>query len=148
MEYYIKTFHELTNEELYQLLKARVDVFVVEQECPYPEIDNYDQQAIHYFLKDNEDIVALVRLLPAGFRYKKPSIGRVLVTEKYRGHGYARDIMNKAIKYIQKEWNEDKMKLQAQVYLEKFYSSLGFKRISDEYLEDNIPHIDMIWQRK
>ena len=148
MEYYIKTFNELTNDELYQLLKARVDVFVVEQNCPYPEIDNYDQEATHYFLKDNEAIAALVRLLPSGSRYKEASIGRVLVTEKYRGHGYARDIMNKAMKYIENEWNEGKIKLQAQTYLEKFYSSLGFKRISDEYLEDNIPHIDMIWQRK
>src|SRR5699024_12671774 len=106
-------------EELYRLFKERVDVFVVEQEGPYSEIDKYDQQVIHYFLKDSESIVALVRLLPAGSRYKKPSIRRVLVTEKYRGHGYARDIMNKAVKDIQEEWNEEEMKLQAQDYLEK-----------------------------
>lgn len=148
MKYYIKSFSELTNNELYKLLKARVDVFVVEQACPYPEIDNYDQDAIHYFLKNKQDIVAMVRLLPSGTRYSEASIGRVLVTKKYRNQGYAREIMEKALLFIRNEWKEAKIKLQAQVYLEKFYASLGFKRITEEYLEDNIPHVDMIWEQK
>lgn len=148
MEYVIKTFDELTSKELYQLLKVRVDVFVVEQTCPYPEIDDYDQHAIHYFLKEKNNIVAYVRLLPSRSRYKEASIGRVLVTQEYRKCGYAREMMKKAIKYINNEWKETKIKLQAQVYLENFYTSLGFIRTSAEYLEDNIPHVDMIWEQK
>lgn len=144
MRYIIKTFNDLTNEELYKIMKARVDVFVVEQTCPYPEIDNYDQEAIHYFLSDGEEIMGYVRILPSGSRYSEASIGRVLVTKASRGNGYARDIMEKAIQYIRDEWKETKIKLQAQVYLEKFYVSLGFERISEEYLEDNIAHVDMI----
>lgn len=146
MNYFIKSFHELTNDELYQLLKARVDIFVVEQACPYPDLDDFDQEAMHYFLKDKDKLGALVRLLPSGSRYHEASIGRVLVAESYRGYGYARDIMTRAIDYIQNEWGERRIKLQAQLYLEKFYASLGFKRITNEYVEDNIPHVDMIWE--
>lgn len=148
MKYVIKTFDELTNHELYQILKTRVDVFVVEQTCPYPEIDDYDQHAIHYFLKEKNNLVAYTRLLPSQSRYNEASIGRVLVTPKYRKHGYAREMMERAIKYINYEWKETKIKLQAQVYLESFYTSLGFIRVSEEYLEDNIPHVDMIWEQK
>lgn len=148
MNYEIKSFQELTNNELYQILKARVDVFVVEQKCPYPELDTFDQGAMHYYLKNGQDIVANVRILPGGTRYGEASIGRVLVTQGYRKQGYARAIMNNAIKYIQEEWNESRIKIQAQVYLEKFYQSLGFKRVSNEYLEDDIPHVDMIWEGK
>lgn len=148
MKYFNKTFNDLTNEELYKILKARVDVFVVEQACPYPEIDNYDQDAIHYFLSDGEEIMGYVRILPSGSRYNEASIGRVLVTKGSRGNGYARDLMEKAIKYIRAEWKETEIKLQAQVYLEAFYTSLGFERISEEYLEDNIPHVDMLWREE
>lgn len=148
MQYYLSTFDELSNHELYQLLKARVDVFVVEQACPYPELDDNDQAAMHYFIKDGENIVAVVRILPSGTRYDVPSIGRVLVTEGYRGHGYARELLVKSIEFIQNEWKEKRIRLQAQVYLEEFYASLGFERISEEYLDDNIPHVDMIWQQK
>src|SRR5699024_5784093 len=144
MKYIIKTFNDLTNEELYKILKARVDVFVVEQTCPYPEIDNYDQEAIHYFLNDGEEIMGYVRILPSGSRYSAASIGRVIVTTASRANGYARNIITKAIQYRYDAWKETKIKLQAQVYLETFYASLGFERISAEYLEDNIPHVDMI----
>lgn len=148
MTYFIKKFNELTNEELYKILQARVDVFVVEQACPYPEIDGYDQKATHYFSRDGENIMAYVRLLPSGSRYSEASIGRVLVMEKYRGNGYAREIMRRAIAYVRHDWGASKIKLQAQVYLEKFYASLGFERVSEDYLEDNIPHVDMIWREE
>lgn|SRR5699024_2070898 len=100
MDWYIKSFQELANDELYALMKLRVDIFVVEQECVYPELDDNDQQATHYFLKDDSKIVANVRMLPGNTIFKEPSIGRVAVAEKYRGRGYASKIMQKAIDYI------------------------------------------------
>lgn len=144
MEWHVKTFQELSNEELYQLLKARTDVFVVEQNCPYPELDNYDQVSIHYFSKVNNEIAAYVRILPKESKYLEVSIGRVMVAKKYRGYGYARELMQKAIDFVVDDWAETKIKIQAQVYLENFYFSLGFRKITATYLEDGIPHIDMI----
>ncbi|AIF42354.1 GNAT family N-acetyltransferase [Virgibacillus sp. SK37] len=146
MEWCLKGFSDLTNEDLYALMKARVDIFVVEQECVYPELDDYDQQSMHYFLKINDQIAAYVRILPANTKYKEVSIGRVLVVKKFRGNGYATQIIQKAIDYINKEWKERKIKIQAQAHLRNFYGQLGFKKISEVYLDDNIPHIDMIWE--
>lgn len=148
MNWNIKTFQELSNEILYQIMRERVDVFVVEQTCPYPELDNYDQAAIHYFLKINNEIAAYVRMLPSGSKYEEASIGRVMVMKEYRGHGYAGVLMQKAMDYISEEWGETKIKIQAQFYLKTFYTNLGFKQLSDSYLEDGIPHIDMVWEWK
>ncbi|MUV38460.1 UPF0039 protein [Lentibacillus sp. JNUCC-1] len=148
MEWHLKTFEELTTSELYKIMKARTDVFVVEQTCPYPELDDYDQPALHLYSEENGRIAVYVRLLPSNSRYAEASIGRVLVTQPFRGKGYARSIMNKAITYITSEWQEQTIKLQAQKYLQGFYESLGFEQISDVYIEDDIPHIDMIWQQK
>lgn len=148
MNWCIKTFHELTNEELYQLLRARVDVFVVEQACPYPELDNYDQKAIHYFLKEGKAIVANVRILPKGLKYAEVSIGRVLVTANYRKKGLARELMQRAMTYANTEMDADQIKIQAQTYLKSFYQSLGFQPMTNTYMEDGIPHIDMLWKQK
>ncbi|HLQ83813.1 MAG TPA: GNAT family N-acetyltransferase [Pseudogracilibacillus sp.] len=144
MTWTLKKFQDLSVFELYSILKARVDIFVVEQSCAYPEIDNYDQQAMHLFLKSNENLIAYVRILPKHTKYNEVSIGRVLVLKDYRFQGYATKIMQKAIHYIINEWQEQTIKIQAQHHLKNFYSSLGFKQISDVYLDDNIPHIDMI----
>lgn len=144
MNWYIKKYDELSIDELYNIIKTRVDVFIVEQQCPYPELDNYDQLSIHYFIKIDNEIAAYVRLLPKNTKYKEASIGRVLVAEKHRGKGYAKKIMNSAIQYIKNKWQEKEVQIQAQQYLHSFYSSLGFKQISDVYLEDGIPHINMI----
>ncbi|MFD1361966.1 GNAT family N-acetyltransferase [Lentibacillus salinarum] len=148
MDWYIKTFKELTNDELYDLMKLRVDVFVVEQECPYPELDSHDQQAIHYFLKIAGEMAANVRILPAGSKFNEASIGRVAVAEKFRGNGYGKELMRKAIDYTTTVLAEQQIKIQAQKYLKQFYSDLGFIQISDPYLDDDIPHIDMIWNNK
>lgn len=144
MNWHIKKFEELTNEGLYRILKARVDVFVVEQECPYEEIDNHDQKAIHYFAEKNGSIAALVRILPKHMTYDEVAIGRVLVSKEFRGQGLAREIMKRAISFVAEEWNENTIKIQAQTYLQAFYESLGFEKISAVYEEDQIPHIDMI----
>lgn len=145
MNWQLIEFRALSNEALYNILKARVDVFVVEQECAYEEIDNLDQVAMHLFLTIDNQIVAYVRILPKETAYNEVSIGRVLVTKDYRGNGYAKQVMEKAIQFITDKWEESTIKIQAQEYLQKFYSDLGFVQISDVYLEDNIPHIDMIW---
>lgn len=144
MKWHMKHFSELTNEQLYKLLKARVDVFVVEQECPYEEIDNVDQLAMHYFAEHNGKIAATVRILPRNTTYEEVAIGRVLVVKEFRGKGLAREIMQGAISFVHEEWEEKEIKLQAQTYLQSFYESLGFKQVSDVYEEDQIPHIDML----
>ncbi|WP_047981011.1 GNAT family N-acetyltransferase [Ornithinibacillus contaminans] len=149
MEWHVKKFHDMEIDELYALLKARVDVFVVEQNCPYPELDNYDQESVHYYVTVDGKIAANVRLLPKGLKYEDAaSIGRVLVVSEFRGNGYARILLEKAIQYIWENWREEVIKIQAQTYLKDFYGSLGFVQISEPYLEDGIPHIDMIRAQK
>ncbi|MFC3039332.1 GNAT family N-acetyltransferase [Virgibacillus xinjiangensis] len=147
MEWHYRKFNELSNNELYNLLKARVEVFVVEQDCPYPELDDYDQKAVHCYLDIKGEPAALVRLLPAGSKFEHPSIGRVMVAEKHRGKGYGKEVMKRAMAYITEVWSEDSIHIMAQEYLKQFYMSLGFRQASEMYLEDNIPHIDMIWER-
>lgn len=137
----LDTFESL---ELHKIFKLRIDVFVVEQECSYEEIDNKDIDAIHIYLKNKNDIVAYLRVLSPGVSYEEASIGRVLVNKKYRGKGYGRQIMQEGIDYCKSHYSGN-IKISAQAYLEKFYKSLGFEKVSDIYLEDNIPHIDMIY---
>ena len=144
MNWQIKSFNELSNIELYKILKARSEVFVVEQTCPFLDIDGKDFDCYHIFLEDKNEILAYARILPKGVAYKEASIGRVIVSINHRIHGYGRTLMSKAIEFILKELNEPEIKIQAQSYLCKFYGSLGFKAISEEYLEDDIPHVDML----
>ncbi|MFD2627240.1 GNAT family N-acetyltransferase [Oceanobacillus kapialis] len=148
MNWQLKSFSELTNTELYKLLKARTEVFVVEQNCAYPELDDYDQGSMHLYLEDEGELAALVRLIPSGLKYAEASIGRVMVVKEFRGKGYAREVMEKAINVIANDWKEAKIKIQAQEYLKMFYESLGFKQVSDPYLDDGILHIDMFWESK
>ncbi|GGA84509.1 GNAT family N-acetyltransferase [Ornithinibacillus halotolerans] len=145
MELNIKKFEELTTNELYMILKARTDVFVVEQNCPYPELDNLDQSSLHLYCGSNSNIGAYLRIIPKGVKYKDAvAIGRVLVVEKHRRNGIAREMMEKALEFITEVIKEETIKIQAQVYLKSFYQSLGFEQISDIYEEDSIPHIDML----
>lgn len=144
MEWKLKKFEELTNIELYTLLKERTLVFVVEQTCPYLEVDGKDPFCYHLFKEDEGEIVAYLRILPAGVVYQEASLGRVLVKKEYRGHGMAEELLRKGLDFIQNELNEPTVKIQAQAYLKEFYSSFGFQPISDTYLEDDIPHIDML----
>lgn len=142
MDLIIKRFEELTTDELYELLKIRVDIFVVEQKCPYQELDEKDKRAYHIYLKENNQIKAYLRLLDAGVSFKEVSIGRVLSTE--RGKGYARKIIEEGIKIAKERLKADKIKIEAQVYAQKMYEKIGFRAISKEFLEDGIPHIQMI----
>jgi len=139
-----KTFSELNTEELYQILRLRTEVFVVEQNCIYQDLDNKDQKAIHIYYKENNEIVAYTRIFNSGEYYKNPSIGRVVVSKKKRGKELGKKIMISSIEYINKNIKGDKIELSAQKYLDKFYKDLGFYKTGKDYLEDGIPHQRMI----
>lgn len=144
MSWMIKTYEQLTKDELYSILKERLTIFVVEQNCPYPELDDLDQGSYHLFFEVEGEIRAYCRILPKGLKYKETSIGRVIVKEAYRGEGLANRLMKRAINFVQDELNEKKIQIQAQDHLRNFYGSFGFAPISETYLEDGIPHVDML----
>ena len=139
-----KKFSELNIDELYQILRLRTEVFVVEQNCVYQDLDNKDQKAIHIYYKENDEIEAYTRIFKSGDYYKNPSIGRVVVSKKKRGKELGKKIMIFSIEYIKKNLKCDKIELSAQKYLDKFYKDLGFKKTGKDYLEDGIPHQRMI----
>ena len=143
MEIRIKTFNQLSLSELYTILKLRAEVFVVEQNCVYQDIDGKDQKALHVIGEANGEIVAYTRCFNKGFYFDEASIGRVLVKQEHRKYGYGHQIMTASIKAIKDRFNTDHIKLSAQQYLIKFYESHGFKSEGEGYLEDGIPHIAM-----
>ncbi|MBS7578145.1 MULTISPECIES: GNAT family N-acetyltransferase [unclassified Enterococcus] len=142
----IKTTEQLTPSELINLLKERTKVFVVEQNCPYQEVDDKDISAIHVFFKNKNQILAYARIVP--FNQEYMSIGRVLVVKEYRQLKLGRKLFATAMDEVTKRFPKKRVKIQAQSYLEAFYASFGFKAVSDSYLEDGIPHLDMILQNK
>lgn len=140
----VRKFHELSVDDLYNFLKLRVDVFVVEQDCPYPDLDDMDQEATHLFYKlPNGKIIGYLRILNKGVSCSEMAIGRVLVHHDYRKFKLGSKIINDAISYIE-SIGEISIRLSAQQHLKKFYCRLGFEQVSDMYLEDNIPHIEML----
>ena len=143
MNFIIKSFQELTTTELYQILNLRSEVFVVEQDCVYQDVDFKDQKALHVFGMINNQIIAYTRIFKAGDYFENVSIGRVVVAKEERSSGYGVDLMEASIKAIENNFKTKKITISAQVYLTKFYNSLGFKKVGEEYLEDGIPHIRM-----
>ena len=144
----IKKFDELTTNELYGLLQLRSEVFVVEQDCVYQDIDYKDQKALHILGFKNDKIVAYTRVFKSGDYFKYASIGRVVVAENERKFKYGYDIMKASMNAISTYFNESTIKISAQTYLIQFYNSLDFNQVGKEYLEDGIPHIDMIKKSK
>ncbi|QLB16933.1 GCN5 family acetyltransferase [Mannheimia varigena] len=138
------TFEQLTTAELFEIYKARTAVFVVEQNCPYQEVDDKDLQAVHFFAKNAKNLTAYCRLIPAE---DGVHIGRVLVVKEYRGAGLARELVQKAMDYCREHFPAQPIHAQAQSYLQEFYESFGFKAVSGVYLEDGIPHLDMVWEK-
>ncbi len=143
MEVSIKHFSELTLFELYAILRLRSEVFVVEQDCVYQDIDAKDQKAIHIIGLKKGEVVAYTRIFKAGDYFNNTAIGRVVVKKSERKYGYGRTIMEASLDYISKTLQEKEVELSAQTYLLRFYSDLGFKKTGKEYLEDGIPHIRM-----
>tara|TARA_B100001146_G_C16201191_1_gene444861 strand:+ start:4359 stop:4799 length:441 start_codon:yes stop_codon:yes gene_type:complete len=144
MHVFSKPFEALTLDELYQLLRLRSEIFVVEQDCVYQDIDNKDQKALHVLGKKQGKLVAYTRCFPPGIYFEEAAIGRVVVTASERKHKLGRQIMRSSIEILQKQYPKQPIKLSAQTYLLDFYKSLQFEPIGNEYLEDGIPHIAMI----
>jgi ElaA protein len=144
MKWVQKSFDELTTTELYGILRLRTEIFVVEQDCVYQDIDNKDQKAHHIFAVDQNEIVAYARIFKAGDYFQEASIGRVIVSDKRRGKGLARSMMLQAIAYITEHFETKSIRISAQTYLEEFYAGLGFKAVGMSYLEDGLPHIGMV----
>lgn len=139
----LSSFEELSNIELYEILKLRSEVFVVEQNCVYLDADSLDYVSYHFCGYQNEELQAYVRLLPTGVSYTNASIGRVLTRKTARRTGMGIKLMEKAIQHCLNLFSVKEIDISAQVYLINFYSGLGFKSLGDTYLEDGIPHIKM-----
>jgi len=139
----IKSFEELNKAELYQIIQLRIAVFIVEQDCPYPDLDDMDQDAQHLWIEDAGEIVCYLRVNPAGSRFSEPSLGRIVTKKSHRNHGLAEKLIKKAIDLVC-EKESRAIRISAQCYLEKYYEKFGFIKASEEYLEDNIPHIEML----
>lgn len=142
MEWLIKTFSQLTAEELYQILQLRVDVFVVEQTCPYHELDGKDQQALHVFARDQEGIQAYLRVLAPGVSFPEASLGRVI--SKKRRQGLGTQLLNRGLQAARDWLGDGPTRIEAQTYAKSFYEQAGFRQVSEEFLEDGIPHIQML----
>lgn len=144
LNWQLKKFDDLSVAELYAILQLRNEVFVLEQNCPYQDADNKDQKSLHFMGWDNDTLVAYTRIIPKGISYSEASIGRVVTNPKYRGTGAGKQLMQLSINHTLSQFNCNTIKIGAQLYLKKFYEQLGFVKCSDEYLEDNIPHIEML----
>ncbi|MCH9659669.1 MAG: GNAT family N-acetyltransferase [Bacteroidetes bacterium] len=144
MDIFIKTFEELTLNELHDIFQLRSEVFVVEQDCVYQDVDGKDKKALHVFGKKSGRIAAYTRCFGPGDYFAEASIGRVVVPMDYRKDGYGHDIMKASLKAIKDTYGHGVIKLSAQIYLVKFYESHGFATTGESYLEDGIPHIGMV----
>lgn len=144
MEWIFKSFDELTNEELYDILKLRFEVFVIEQNCLDIDPDRKDKVSMHLMLEDDGKIIGCARILPPKVSYDEPSIGRIALDKSYRGTGLGREIVQKCIDFIHNIMKIQKIRISGQAYLLDFYKSFGFVVTEGPYLEDKIPHYQML----
>lgn len=140
----IKPFGDLTTKELYELLRFRSEIFIVEQECVYNDCDTKDYHSYHCVMRDGERIVGCLRIVQPGISYKELSFGRVAVRKELRGTGLARRLIEIAVDFSIRELGEHDVRISAQQYAEGFYRKMGFETVSDPYLEDDIPHVEML----
>lgn len=144
----IKHFDELSSKEVYELLLLREEVFQLEQNCLYKDIDGKDIYCYHVLLYVNEELAAYTRIVPEGISYRDfVSIGRVVSSSKWRNEGMGRKVMQKTMEVMEELFPEQDIKISAQAYLQKFYEDFGFVKISEPYLEDDIPHIAMVYKK-
>jgi ElaA protein len=139
-------FSQLSLKQLYDLLKLRMEVFVVEQNCPYQDNDGKDEKSYHLLGINPEGLVlAYARILPAGLAFREVSIGRVCTSASVRKNGSGKELMRQALLFIKNTYGGVPVRIGAQLYLKRFYSGLGFSAEGEEYLEDNIPHVEMVF---
>lgn len=143
----VKTFNTLTANELYHIMKLRIEVFIIEQQCFYQDADDKDQHCHHLMLLDGENLVAYARLVPAGLSFPEVSIGRVITSAEVRGTGAGKELMKLAIEECNKLFGHVPIRIGAQTYAKAFYSGIGFEETDIEFLEDGIPHLEMIYKR-
>ena len=141
MELCVKTFDELSTRELYDILLLRVNVFVVEQRCPYPELDGLDRTALHVWLRDGDDIAAYLRVMPRG-EGKHAAIGRVIAVRRRQGLGTR--VLREGIRLARERFGAEDIYLEAQTYARSLYEKQGFRPVTEEFLEDGIPHVGML----
>ena len=140
-----KHFKDLSVDEYFEILHLRTAIFVVEQDCPYQEVDEKDRKSFHLFGRaENGEVIAVTRILPQNVSYDEISIGRVALKKEFRGKGIADELMLASIKFIDKKFGQQHIRISAQTYLLNYYTKHGFKQVGEEYLEDNIPHIEML----
>jgi ElaA protein len=139
-----RPFKDLGNEELYEILRLRIEVFVIEQNCPYQDADGKDLKSWHLQGRQHGKLIAYTRLVPPGISYEEPSIGRVITSKEARGTGAGKMLMIKSIEYLKKEFGNVPIRIGAQAYLQQFYEGFGFVKEGDGYLEDGIPHFIML----
>ena len=144
MIFIIKRFNELSTQELYTVLQLRAEVFVVEQDCVYQDLDNKDLDAYHVLGILDKEIVAYARIFKPGDYFLESSIGRIVVKKEFRKFQYGYKLVENSIQFIENNLQQNTILISAQSYLTKFYNSLGFIRVGEEYLEDGIPHIKML----
>lgn len=147
MNWHVKEFNQLTTKELYEILKVRAEVFVVEQQCIFQDLDSKDEVSFHLFIEDNSEIVAYLRILPPNISYSEAAIGRVLTKAEHRKKGISRKLVQNAINFVTDSLGEQTIRISAQAYLLKFYNDLGFESVSEVYLEDGIEHIEMLYKK-
>lgn len=144
LKFKIKPFNELYASELYQLLQLRSEVFVVEQNCVYQDIDGKDEIALHVLAEIDNQVIAYARLFKPDDYFKNASIGRVVIDKKFRANKLGHDLMKEAITALESVYGNQPITISAQLYLKTFYESHDFKQVSEMYLEDGIPHIEML----
>lgn len=145
MQWQCLSFNQLSTDQLYDLIKLRVDIFVVEQNCPYHDLDNHDRKGgTHHLLGyKNDELVAYLRLLPAGTTYDNVSMGRVATSASARGTGIGHQLLIQGLEHAESLWPKQDIDIGAQEHLQAYYKQHGFNAISAMYLEDDIPHVDM-----
>ncbi len=143
MEFILKEFKDLNNDQLFEIYNLRSEVFIVEQNCAYQDVDATDKLSKHLLLMEAQTLAAYARIIPPGVSYKEPSIGRVVVKKTFRGKDLGKILMKQCLKEMALLYPKQDIVISAQSYLLKFYTDLGFNAEGEEYLEDNIPHTKM-----